>query len=53
MCPSETGKSFKRRPGHLRDREDDKLRRFERREADHDIDDPAVDIGLRGRLAVA
>ena len=40
-------------PSHLLDLEDDKLRRLERREANDDIDDAAIDVVLRGRLLVA
>src|SRR5262249_24763864 len=39
--------------GHLLQANHHKLGGLERREADDDVDDPAVDIALRGCLAVA
>ena len=38
---------------HLLDLDDDELGRLERRKADHDVDDAAVDVVLRRRLPVA
>src|SRR6185312_127657 len=38
---------------HLLQRDDDELGRFQRREADRDVDDAAVDVVLRGGGAVA
>src|SRR5580698_9533159 len=41
------------RTGHLLNLNHDELRGLERREADQDIHDAVIDIGLRGGLAVA
>src|SRR6266545_1371546 len=38
--------------GHLLDPDDDELGRFERREPDEDVHDPAVDVALGRRLRV-
>src|SRR6266540_2229507 len=40
-------------PGELLDPDDDELGRLERCEADEDVDDAVVDVGLRRRLLVA
>src|SRR5262245_23282298 len=39
--------------GQLLDPDDDELGRLQRREADHHVDDAAVDVTLGGRLGVA
>src|SRR5262252_3669541 len=39
--------------GDLLDLDDDELRRLERSEADQNVDDPVVDVGLRRGLAAA
>ena len=39
--------------GKLCDLDDHELRRFERGESHHDVDDPSVNVGLRRRLAIA
>src|SRR5207253_10655066 len=39
--------------GDLLQLDDDEFGRFQRREADEDVDDAEVDVGLRRRLAVA
>src|SRR4051812_22710754 len=39
--------------GDLLDLKDHELRRLERRESDHDVDDALVDVGLGGGLAAA